>query len=295
MPTIHLSPEVPNYFVQMDWQDRAAEPARFSDELMRHYEAGEVVILKNAPVNVNFDLVNRITLPAGRFKKASDNYFLYPNLISPSVAQAIYSGFGVNIGLYLAFRREVARVSADLRRLARSAFAKYRFTHMGLSWRFTETEMENMHIDAYSIDDDLQYVRIFMNLDTRARCWNTSYRLDELVPRYYADAQMQELQSASADAFNNRLNEHAFGGKAPGCDGFPRHVVEFQMGDVWIFDSRLLSHQVVSGRRMIATNFQAEPASMLDPSLSLENRVRGYHRQYGHQEFTSRTGAVAAE
>jgi hypothetical protein len=291
MTKIRLSPEIPDYFIRMDWREQAADPAGFSDKLSRHYESGDVIIVERAPIKVDFDLVNRITLPPGRqFQKTSDAFFLYPNLLSPAVARTFYSAFGLDFGLYLAFRSEVARVSADLRMFARAAFATYRFAQMGLNWRFTETDLEDLHIDGYGVDDDLQFIRIFMNLDTRPRCWNTSYRLDELVTKHYSDARMREVQGTSADAFNKRLNLHVFGGKDRiGRDGLPRHVVEFDTGDVWLCDSRLVSHQIVWGRRLVATHFRVHPASMRDPSLSLENRVRSYHRRYA---LTESTGAA---
>ena len=52
-----------------------------------------------------------------------------------------------------------------------------------------------------------------------------------------------------------------------------RHVVEFTQGDVWLCETRINSHQILSGRRLVATDFYVDPSSMLDPEQRVEARV----------------------
>jgi hypothetical protein len=279
MTTIRTASEIANYFVETDWRDATGNADAFSERLTRHYESGDVILVRNPPIEVDYHLVNRITLQQGRaYQKTTDRFFMYPNLLNFGALKTLHAAMKGDIRLYLAFRSEVARVSAQLRAFGRLAFKKYRFRNMGLSWRFTETKDEDLHLDGYGIDEDLQYVRIFLNVDEQPRLWHVSFRLDELIPKFYASAGMASAQGAPADILNKRFNLHVFGGKERmGRDGFPRHEVEFSQGDLWLCDSRLVSHQIVRGRRLIATHFQADAGSMGNPDLSLENRWRRYH------------------
>jgi hypothetical protein len=279
MTNIRISSEIADYFVEMDWRDAAGNADSFSERLTRHYESGDVILVRNPPIEVNYALVNRITLQEGRtYQKTTDRFFVYPNVFNVRDLQALYTGMKGDFGLYCAFRREVARVSAQLRAFGRIAFKTYRFRNMGLSWRFTETSDEDLHLDGYGIDEDLQYVRIFVNVDEQPRVWHVSFRLDELIPKFYASAGMGNAKHAPADILNKRFNLHVFGGKERmGGDRFPRHEVKFAQGDLWLCDSRVVSHQIVRGRRLIATHFQADSASMGNPDLSLNNRWHRYH------------------
>ena len=54
-------------------------------------------------------------------------------------------------------------------------------------------------------------------------------------------------------------------------------MIYFDPGDIWIVDSRLISHQIFYGRRAISIDFFVEPASMLNSSkhyLALAKKYR---------------------
>jgi hypothetical protein len=53
-----------------------------------------------------------------------------------------------------------------------------------------------------------------------------------------------------------------------------RHVVRFAPGEVWLCETRLNSHEIYSGHRLVATDFYVDSGSMLDPSQRVEARVR---------------------
>jgi hypothetical protein len=53
-----------------------------------------------------------------------------------------------------------------------------------------------------------------------------------------------------------------------------RHVVSFAPGEVWLCETRLNSHGIYSGHRLVATDFYVDPASMLDPSQRVDARVK---------------------
>ena len=68
-----------------------------------------------------------------------------------------------------------------------------------MTWRFTPTGPEGMHLDNYGNDTDQQYARLLINLDEQPRLWRVSERLDVLVERYYQSAGLAELRGQSAN------------------------------------------------------------------------------------------------
>lgn len=276
MTDIELSPRVADPFVRMNWRDEGNDPADFRAALMRDYERGKVVILENAPFRIDFDLLNKVSLPRGRrFQKLSDRILCTPRLYRAEVRRLLYEAFGTDILLYLAFRREVMRVGASLRDFARTVFRPYRFLKLGVSWRFTMTGPEGLHVDYFRNDEDLHYLRIFVNVDSEPRVWTLSHQLEDLIERYYDEARLFELAEAPANAICSRLNKVVFDrANALPRSAIDRHVVSFAPGEVWLCETRLNSHEIYSGHRLVATDFYVDPASMLDPSQRVEARVR---------------------
>jgi hypothetical protein len=106
-----------------------------------------------------------------------------------------------------------------------------------------------------------------------------------LAERYYQDADMEKWRQGRGSDFSRELGRWAFGGKEKFNESnWPRHEIEWATGDVWILDSRLHSHQVVQGRRMMATGFEVDPTSMQSPDKSLDSRVRVIHERHLAQE-----------
>lgn len=278
MADIQLNPRVADRFVRLDWRDAKDDPQGFRTALAQRYEAGDVLILANAPFNIDLDLLNRVSLPGGRpFQKLSDRTFRPINLCRAKRRGLFRAAFGGDVLLYLKFRREVGRVSALLRAFARDVFRPYRFLKDGdaVSWRFTPTGPEGLHVDYFRDDRDLQYVRMFVNVDQRSRVWTLTHQLDELIYRFYDKAQLGELAGAPSNAVCDRLNKVVFDAvNAQPREAMDRHVVSFAPGEVWLCETRLNSHEIFAGHRMVATGFYVDPASMLDPTQRVDARVR---------------------
>ena len=282
MARIDISPRVTNYLEQMDWRDAAADMPAFCAQLTDSYESGKLILLRNAPLEIDYDLLNQVSLSTGRrFKKITDKFFLLPRLYQPKVARELWSAFGIDARFFLTVRKEVTSVSTQVRQLGRTLFPHYRFLEWDVSWRFTPTGPEALHIDSFGSNENFQYVRIFINIDHEPRLWNASHRLEELAARHYDSDHLEELRGLSGNEFCRRLNVIAFGGmERAGADGQDRHVIEFEQGDVWLCDSRVVSHQIVRGRRLVASHFKIAPESMLDPARSIDARVQRLHERY---------------
>jgi len=289
MTKIKMSPALPDYFVEMDWRDRAKDPQAFADEMTRRYEGGDVVLLRNSPISqIDYDLLNKISLPEGTaYKKIRDDRFVRPRLNMESLRLHRYL-IQHYPTLYRPICREIARASGVVREVAQQLFPHYRFIKTPCSWRFTPTGPEHMHIDHFgAVNDEKEkwYLRIFMNIDKEPRKWNLGYTLDGLAEHFYDEAGMAKWQGARGADFSREISEWLYGVKDENRDGgWPRHEIEWATGDVWIVDSLLHSHQIVKGRRMMATGFEIDPDTMQNPALSLDSRVRGYHQRYGALE-----------
>ncbi len=283
MARIELSPNVDNYFERMDWRESTGNLPEFRETLINHYESGKVILLENTPFKIDYDLLNLVTIPEGRrFKKLTDRFFLQPKLYRLADAQAFLATFGINPAFYLKVRREVQSVNAQVREFGKTLFSTYDFLEWDVSWRFTHTGPEDLHLDSFGSNEDFQYVRIFINIDDKPRIWNVSHRLDELTKRYYESGHLGELRDLSGNEFCYKLNLLAFGGmERAGRDGHDRHVVELEQGDVWLCDSRVVSHQIVSGQRLVASHFKVDAGSLRNPNAGIDARVRHLHDLYG--------------
>lgn len=276
MARLQISPDVANRFITLDWSDEQHDPTGFCRDLIDHYEAGDIIILKHAPFRIDFDLLNKVDFPAGRkYQKLGEKAFVWPKLHRAGVAKLFMGSFLHRPGFYLAFRREVKSVSSQLREFAKHVFAPYQFGEMNVSWRFTPTGPEGLHVDYFRADENVHHVRIFINIDAKPRIWTVGHQLDELIGRFYEEARLDELRAADSKTICNRLNKTVLGDvNKPQGGALDRHVVEFEQGDVWLCETRINSHQIFSGHRLVATDFYVNSNSMLDPSRAVEARVR---------------------
>lgn len=274
MPNITLDPHLRNFFVEMDWRERAAAGQAFDDRLVRHYEAGDVILLKNPPFRIASDIFHRIRFPAGdEFKKLHAQSLLLPKLYKPKVAKFFFGVFGADMPLYFGFRRAVNDLTAQLTDFVTQVFRTYRFLTHDVNWRFSPTGPEPLHFDYPSSTTDLQYVRVFVNLDDAPRIWRVGPQLEELIEQYYDEAGLDALQGAHPNVITERITFEILERWREKGTPAPRHHVEFLPGEVWICESRINSHEIYSGNRAVITHFHADPRSMLDPEQRVSARV----------------------
>jgi len=274
MPHITLHPALDNFIVAYDWPGLMADAGR-RGALIDDFESGRVVVIGNHSIRPDYDLLNRFALPDDRVRKLGDRFLTVPRLHRRADRTFLLQQFAHRPLFYLRLRREVLRVSADLNRLADALFPDYRFVRREVSWRFSPTGPEEMHIDSFGRDDDRQYVRFFLNVDSEPREWAVGPRLDELTARYYETAGLADLKDRSGNAYCRAINRHVYDG--PDGAGMARHRISFRQGELWLCDSRLVSHQIVRGRRLVATHLAALPEGMRDPSRRVDARVAAYH------------------
>lgn len=279
MAKIELNPKVENYLVEFDWSSVGQDGGPSYRDIVGHYEAGDLVLLNNVPLGVDYDLLNRVHVPDDEgFRKLSYKSLLYPKLWKSKERRLLYDTFGLDLVTYLRFRAEVQRLNARVLELTHNIFSSYRFGKEQFSWRFLPTDLgiHPLHIDTFGDNADVQYVRFFINLDKEPRVWRVSHRLDEVARQVYRRQDWSRHAALPANEFCAIASRHCYGLQDPDC-----HKVRFAQGDVWLCDTRKISHGVISGHRLMATHFWAEPDSMQEPSNRLDRTVEHIHAKHG--------------
>jgi hypothetical protein len=62
-------------------------------------------------------------------------------------------------------------------------------------------------------------------------------------------------------------------------DEEPRHRIAFEPGEVWLGESRLLSHQIYYGEAAMVYMWFVEASSMANPDNRFNERVEALHRE----------------
>ncbi len=277
---IIIHPDVENYIIEVDWQEVRNGDERLRAGIVQWFEDGHLILLKNHGLRVDYELLNSFKMPASEtLRKLPYRRFLYPKPWKRDHRLAIFGAFGFDMRKYLWVRRQVKELNADLARLSQELFPNYRFLREQFSWRLLETPdtAAPLHIDFHS-GGDMHYLRLFLNLDVQPRVWEISHRLDETVLRYHEDMDWPRLNALNADMFFNQTGDYLRNDVKDPC-----HVAKFHQGDLWLCDTRKISHGVLSGNRTVATHFWVDRQSMDDPSKRIEVQVANLRAKYGPQ------------
>lgn len=148
------------------------------------------------------------------------------------------------------------------------------------SLRLTRTLFENLHWDNHSIDDDFHQARVFANLDPRPRIWNVGHRLPDWVRRYYQEHDLGRFAGKDPNLLIDYVTGTVFGGtRKTWMDSEPRHQIAFDPCEVWLGESRLISHQIVYGESAMVYMWFVRTASMATPDNRFNAQIETVHRQ----------------
>ena len=173
-----------------------------------------------------------------------------------------------------------------------ACFPKYDPFRFIPSVRLTRTMFENLHWDNHSIDDDFHQARIFVNLDSRPRIWSVSHRFTDWVRENYAEHDLARFAGKDPNLMLDYITGDVLGGtRKTWMDQQPRHRVAFDPGEVWLGESRMISHQIYYGESAMVYMWFVRAASMADPDNRFNNRVEEIHRQMSEQRATAPAAA----
>jgi hypothetical protein len=161
-----------------------------------------------------------------------------------------------------------------------AGYSSYRFVP---SIRLTRTLFENLHWDDHSIDDDFHQARVFANLDSRPRIWHVSHRIPEIMRSLYREHDLGRFAGKDPNEMLFYINSEVLGGQRQAWkDHLPRHKIAFDPGEVWLGESRLVSHQIYYGEAALVYMWFVRPNSMVDPDKRFNSIVERIHEEFGN-------------
>jgi hypothetical protein len=129
-------------------------------------------------------------------------------------------------------------------------------------------------------------IRLYFNLDDIPRIWYTSATFTTTARQWYDKLDLSRFRSQPYDKLLKELTTKVFGDwHMRGKDKVPRHLVLFEPGDVWLSDGRLVSHQVIYGRRVVSTLFIANLDGVPEPKNTFAQKVADLHETGSTNNF----------
>ncbi len=200
--------------------------------------------LKKLPHSPNLTDFSNMSAASEKFRSRG-----IPDEIAPTLLSEMSKIYSVVIPAYL------------------SVFQEYTFDRTSVVWRLNTIMAENMHFDTPADPMLVHFARMFVNLDSQPRIWQTSWPISHAVEMMRGKVDQNLLQSLSANDLWAHINKSVFGKNSKQFwDEQPRHVIFFDPGDVWVVDSRQISHQIFYGRRALSIDFFTDPTKMKNPS-----------------------------
>lgn len=293
MAIIERHPDIEDYFVELTL-DEISRRGGLADI----FEEGRVILLKDYRLPVDHQAIDAISRSLDdiadpqirrRVKKlttpmffdepsgAADGHLTFDD----TARQAIYD-------VLCRRDREVFEKAAaaiksahdEALRIFGICFPNYEPFRLIPSARLTRTLFENLHWDNHSIDDDFHQARIFANLDTRPRIWNVGHPYPQWVREYYHEHDLGRFAGKDPNLMLDYISGHVLGGtQNTWMDKEPRHKVALEPGEVWLCESRLISHQIVYGESALVYMWFVRAASMANPENRYNRRVERIHQE----------------
>ena len=297
MTQVFIHPELDDYFVEYDFRDTAGETGpTVRQSIVADYADEKIILLRKLQFDADVTFVRNVTFyQKWKWKKlALSNFEAMPpekRRRHPEVTEFVKDVFAGDWGRFDYFLEQAKSVNDRIRAALDTIFANYRFAQRNIIWRFTETRVENMHFDIDRNCDNLELIRAYVNLDEIPRIWYTSGTFSVTANEWYRKLDLARFRGQSYDKLLKELTINAFGDwNVRGRDKVPRHLILFEPGDVWLTDGRLVSHQVIYGRRVVSTLFAAELAQVPDRKKTFAQKMADLHKL--QEEFKDSAEAV---
>jgi hypothetical protein len=306
MALIERHPAVEDYFIDLGIGDIAARGG-----IADLFEEGKVILLKDYRLDFDFASLSALAKSADsiedagvrkKLKKMTAPLFFEGDpptekdgrlVFGDSVRQALFDV--ICRGDKEIFNRAARALEAaheELLRLFSICFPDYEPFRTVPSVRLTRTLFENLHWDNHSIDDDFHQARIFANLDTRPRIWHVGQRFPDWIRMHYDEYDLGRFAGKDPNLLIDFVTGQVFGGTwNKWMDSEPRHRIAFDPGEVWLGESRLISHQIYYGEAAMVYMWFVRAASMANPNNRFNLQVEEVHRSMADRRLAAAAAA----
>jgi hypothetical protein len=290
---IERHPAVEDYFTELSLAE-VAERGGVADI----FEEGRVVLLKNYRLDFDFGALAALSKSTEavsdpvlrkKLKKMTAPLFfegdppvrkggrlLFRDPLRQAVFDVICNG---DEDTFERAARALESAHGEILRLFDICFPAYDSFRLVPSIRLTRTLFENLHWDNHSIEDDFHQARIFANLDTRPRIWHVGHRFPDWIRMQYDEYDLGRFAGKDPNLLIDFVTGEVLGGtRKTWMDNEPRHRIAFDPGEVWLGESRLISHQIYYGEAAMVYMWFVNAASMADAENRFNNRVEAVHR-----------------
>ena len=294
MAVIERHPKVADYFVEMTL-DEVARRGGVADV----FEEGSLILLKD--YRLDFDSGALAALAKStesvsdpdlrrKLKKLTSPYFFERKnarsengklIFRDQTRQAIFDVLcRGDRQVFERASRAIQHAHEEMLRIFGICFPGYETFRVVPSIRLTQTLFENLHWDNHSIDDDFHQARIFTNLDSRPRIWHVSHRFVDIVRKFYHEHDLGRFAGSDPNLMLDYITGDVLGGTLETWkDNQPRHRIAFDPGEVWLGESRLISHQIYYGEAAMVYMWFVNVASMANPANRFNKQVEMMHRK----------------
>jgi hypothetical protein len=291
---IELHPEVDDYIVQLTLPEIVARGG--VEDLV---EQGMLVIIKDFRLDADYSLLQELSksteaiddsnvrrhlkkLEAPTFFESQPSRWpwrkrRFSDPIQQALLDALCRG---DVRLYEQAAGTLRSAHDQALRVFEACFGRYETFRFVPSVRLTRTFFENLHWDDHSIDDDFHTARVFANLDVRPRIWHVSHRFPDIMRLLYREHDLGRFAGRDPNELVHYINSEVLGGQSQKWrDALPRHRIAFEPGEVWVGESRLVSHQIYYGEAALVYMWFVRIASMVNPENRFNARVEQVHRE----------------
>lgn len=306
MALIERHPAVEDYFVELSLEDVAARGG-----VADIFEDGRLILLKDFRLDFDFAALARVSKsteavqdPAVRkkLKKMTAPLFfdgdppverngklIFPDPVRQALFDVLCHG---DRDIFERASKAIKAAHDELVRLFGLCFPGYETFRFIPSIRLTRTLFENLHWDNHSIDDDFHQARIFTNLDTRPRIWHVGHRFPDWVRMHYDEYDLGRFAGKDPNLLIDFVTGEVLGGtRKTWMDTQPRHKVAFDPGEVWLGESRLISHQIYYGESAMVFMWFVNAASMAGQRNRFNQRIEDLHREMSERAQASPVAA----
>jgi hypothetical protein len=294
MAIIQRHPEVRDYILELSLDEIAARGG-----VADLFEQGHLVLIKDYRLDFDFGALEslaksteaiddpelrrklkKLTSPyffKGKAPREIDGRLVFPDPVRQAIFDILCRG---DQATFDRAAQALRHAHDEVSRIFGICFPGYDVYRFIPSIRLTRTLFENLHWDNHSIDDDFHQARIFANLDSRPRIWNVSHHFPDWVRRHYHKYDLARFAGKDPNLMLNFIAGKVLGGTVDTwMDNQPRHRIAFDPGEVWLGESRLVSHQIYYGDAAMVYMWFVRAASMAHPDNRFNAQVEAVHRE----------------